>query len=78
MEQADGQGLGDVLGRRGRVHLRWDVVPRDDVREPGFSVSAVVAQEGKVAGGAEAESIELGGDGGKGVDKVEIVAEWGG
>ena len=41
-------------------------------------VSAVVAQEGEVAGGAEAESIELGGDGGKGVDKVEIVAEWGG
>ena len=60
----------------GRV--RWDVVPRGDVREPGFSVSAVVAQEGEVAGGAEAESIELGGNGGKGVDKVEIVAEWGG
>ena len=53
-------------------------MPRDDVRKPGFSVSAVVAQEGEVAGGAEAESIELGGDGGKGVDKVEIVAEWGG
>ena len=50
-------------------------MPGDDVVEPAAPVGAVVAEEGEVSGGTEAERVELRGHRGQAVDEVEVVAE---
>ena len=50
-------------------------MPGDDVVEPAAPVGTVVAEEGEVSGGTEAERVELRGHRGQAVDEVEVVAE---
>ena len=49
-------------------------MPGDDVVEPAAPVGTVVAEEGEVSGGTEAERVELRGHRGQAVDEVEVAA----
>ena len=78
MEEADGECLRCVLLRHTGGCNRGDGVMLGDGVEPVIPVGTIITQGGKGRSRAEAQPIELAGDSGKAVDKVEVTAEGGG